>query len=191
MNVEEVGKAIFTMRFGELLLKEPYLLQAGQKHLFSVLSHIQYEKLKPKLTKYEYKDLVVRIQQVLEGIKIHPTTPNNLVRWFYDQLIEAVNRFYVSIADKNLSANDIVGEILLRFDEARDTVEGNVNLYTTLIELLLDNNFIDTDRWDEIKTPLKEYDPELFGDILTKNEVRKLTLRVEKVLIRLKNLKID
>ena len=190
MKDNDLVRAVIIMRFGELLLEEPYLLQVAPNNIHKQFNSINYEVLKSHLPYQQYQDLISRTQIVLEKIKKHPITPNNIARWFYHQLIEVIKNYYNNLSKNELNDNEIAKDILLKFHMAKFTAGEKINLYTTLAECLLQDNLTKTEKLQEAKAILQEFNPEWLGDSYTEEEKQHLFKRMNNLLERLDEIKI-
>jgi len=190
MRNNDLVRVVITMRFGERLLEEPYILQTSQTFILNQLNNVDYEVLTTFLPSQQYKDLINRIQKLTGKIKKHPITFNNTARWFYYQLIEAIKQYYSMLPKNELNDNEIAKDILFKFHMAKFTAGEKINLYTTLAECLLQDNLTKTEKLQEAKAILQEFNPEWLGDSYTEEEKQHLFKRMNNLLERLDEIKI-
>ena len=190
MRDSDLVRAVIIMRFGELLLEEPYLLQIAPNDIHKQFNRVNAEILKSHLSPEQYRELMHRMQSVSKRIQNHPVTPNNTARWFYYQLIEQVHQYHNSLSKNEMNANEIAKEMIYKFRMALSSSGEKVNLYTTIVECFLNNYLMDNNIFNKAKKILEEFDPQSLGNSFTEEEKQHLLKRIQNVLQKLDELNI-
>lgn len=187
MNSGDIQKATVLIRYGEFVLKQPYVYSKSKDLLVGFLNKINYELLKIELSDQEYQDLIERKNKVIHDLEKKELTHNSRAMWYYDEMTSEVNRYYDSITAINKTVDQISKQVLERFSrDCRNTRSEEIVVYTTLSERLLQgsdsNNLIHSIELIRLQNKLKEFNIDVIGEQLSVDEKLKLQTRVEEVL---------
>ncbi|MGN4124585.1 Imm3 family immunity protein [Lysinibacillus sphaericus] len=186
----ETDKAMFCVVISEISISHEKIPYAFKNYMEQSLNELDFKVIKQEnsLTSEQYNDLIYRKDYVLQELKKKPLDYYPRVCWYYDELIEEVQRFFNNLMVENENADSIVTSVLQRFD--RDC--GNTNsekfiVYTTLVENLLNQGLTKVNGIEDVKLVLQSFDIEdITDEQLTEDEQEKLAVRIRNVLSKLK-----
>ncbi|MGG4147571.1 Imm3 family immunity protein [Paenibacillus algorifonticola] len=186
MNKGDLEKATILIRYGELVLMQPYVFHKSKDYIVNFLEEVDCVSLQQELSDVEYQEFVMRKKEVLYNLNNKPLTNNARAMWYYDEMIDEVNCYYNTINLKDKTADEIARDVLERFKRAcRNTKSEKIGVYTTLAERLLEDDLTDSIELKHIRDMLKEFNINEVGEQLSNHEKQKLHLRIEWVLKRL------
>ncbi|MGM1021573.1 MAG: Imm3 family immunity protein [Bacillota bacterium] len=183
MSRSETEKAVILIIYGQLIVsKQSRVLDITRDSLIDKLNRIDFLLIKQeqKLTSEQYNDLQSKYNSVLKNINKMPIDNCRMARWFYEELTEEVNQYFINIRSDNMNAEKITIDILSRFKrDCKNTLSERMIVYTTLGEILLTNDFIIP---DEIVAEIKSFDVNETKDQLLQVEKDRLIKRIKIIL---------
>jgi len=172
MSRSETEKAIILIIYGQLIVTEQLrVLDFTKENLIDKLNHIDFMLIRQEqsLTTEQYDDLQSKYNNVLKNINNMQVDNCRMARWFYEELTEEVNIYFVNFKSDEMNSETITSDLLKRFKrDCKNTISEKMIVYTTLGEILLANNFIIP---DEIIEEIKGFDV---------NETENQLLQIEK-----------
>lgn len=100
MYRSETEKAIILIFYGQLIVSEQSrVLVNTRDNLLEKLNSIDFMTIKQeqKLTVEQYDELQSKFNDVIEKINRMPLDTCRLARWYYEELVEEVNRYFLDI----------------------------------------------------------------------------------------------
>ncbi|MET3210174.1 UNVERIFIED_CONTAM: hypothetical protein ABIC26_003122 [Paenibacillus sp. PvR008] len=183
MSRSETEKAVILIIYGQLVVSEQSrVLDITRDSLIGKLNRIDFLLIKQeqKLTSEQYNDLQSKYNSVLKNINKMPIDNCRMARWFYEELTEEVDQYFINIRSDNMNAEKITIDILSRFKrDCKNTLSERMIVYTTLGEILLTNDFIIP---DEIVAEIKSFDVNETKDQLLQVEKDRLIKRIKIIL---------
>jgi hypothetical protein len=183
MSRSETEKAIILTTYGQLIVsKQLRVLDNTRDTLLKKLNQIDFLLIKQeqKLTTEQYDDLQSKYNSVVEGIKRMPIDICRMARWYYEELIDEVNGYFLSIKSVDMNVGEITNSVLNRFRrDCENTLSEKMIVYTTLGEILVKQS------WDipyEIVSEIKRFDVNDTKDQLLQVEKDQLINLINKVL---------
>lgn len=180
-NSDDMEKAVLMVISAELKVKQPRIYKNTKENYIRDLRLIDFHELKAfiqkgQLNEIEYEELYLRRNRVLQELEKMPVDLCPKARWFYDEIVEIVDRYF----SEKENDNNTIDNILRRFErEFRYRVCAKKIVYTTIAENLI--------RLDETIPPyiINELEDRHFDNSqyeLTEEEERELLERIDKVL---------
>ncbi|WP_415841661.1 Imm3 family immunity protein, partial [Paenibacillus macerans] len=146
MYRSETEKAIILIFYGQLIVSEQSrVLVNTRDNLLEKLNSIDFMTIKQeqKLTVEQYDELQSKFNDVIEKINRMPLDTCRLARWYYEELVEEVNRYFLDIKRNDMNVEQIIRDIFSRFNrDCNNTLSEKMIVYTTLGELLISHFFI-------------------------------------------------
>ncbi|BFH17771.1 Imm3 family immunity protein [Paenibacillus melissococcoides] len=183
MSRSETEKAIILITYGQLIVSEQLrVLVSTRDSLLENLSYINFELIKQEqnLTTEQFNDLQSRYNDVLENIKRKPSDTCRFARWFYDEMINEVNQYFLRINSAALDAEKITTNLLSRFRrDCENTLSEKIIVYTSLGENLVKHNLTVP---NEIVAEIKGFDVDDTKDQLLPEEKNQLKNQIKRLL---------
>jgi hypothetical protein len=183
MSRSETEKTIILITYGQLIVSEQSrLLVNTRDNLLEKLNCVNFLLIKQeqKLTTEQYDDLQSKYNGVLENIKRKPSDICRFARWYYEEMTDEVNQYFLNIKSVEMNVEKITSDILSRFRrDWENTLSEKMIVYTTLGEILITHNFIIP---DEIVAEIKIFDVNNTKDQLLQVEKDQLIKRIKKLL---------
>ncbi|MGZ7445793.1 Imm3 family immunity protein [Paenibacillus sp. TH7-28] len=183
MYRSETEKAIILIFYGQLIVSEQSrVLVNTRDNLLEKLNSIDFMTIKQeqKLTVEQYDELQSKFNDVIEKINRMPLDTCRLARWYYEELVEEVNRYFLDIKRNDMNVEQIIRDIFSRFNrDCNNTLSEKMIVYTTLGELLISHFFIIP---EEILAEIKSFNINDTKDQLLQVEKKQLTERINKIL---------
>ncbi|MGE7129339.1 Imm3 family immunity protein [Lysinibacillus xylanilyticus] len=141
-----------------------------------------------KLTPQQYSDLASRKELVLQKFKKMSLDYFPRACWYYDELVEEVQKFINNFKLENENTDSIVTTVLQRFDrDCENTQSEKFIVYTTLAENLYNQGLTGVDGIEDVKHVLQSFSiKDVSDEQLTEDEQEKLADRIKSVLSNLK-----
>ena len=188
MSRSETEKAIILTTYGQLIVSEQVRVLVNTRDtLLKKLNQIDFLLIKQeqRLTTEQYDDLQSKYNGVLESIKRMPIDTCRMARWYYEELIDEVNEYFLSIKSADLNVEKITNSVLSRFRrDCENTLSEKMIVYTTLGEILVKQNYLIP---DEIVSEIKSFDVNDTKDQLPQVEKDQLINLINKVLEKSNN----
>ncbi|WCF08125.1 Imm3 family immunity protein [Paenibacillus thiaminolyticus] len=183
MSRSETEKAIILITYGQLIVSEQLrVLVSTRDSLLENLSYINFEFIKQEknLTGEQFDDLQSSYNDVLDNIKRKPSDTCRFARWYYDEMTNEVNQYFLRINSSAIDSMKITTNILSRFRRDCDnTLSEKIIVYTSLGENLVKHNLTVP---DEIVAKIKGFDVNDTKDQLLPEEKDLLKSRIKKLL---------
>ncbi|MED4955924.1 Imm3 family immunity protein [Paenibacillus macerans] len=183
MSRSETEKAIILIFYGQLIVSEQSrVLVNTRDNLLQKLNSIDLMTIKQeqKLTGEQYDELQPKFNDVIEKINRMPLDTCRLARWYYEELVEEVNRYFLNIKRNDMNVEQIIRDIFSRFNrDCNNTISEKMIVSTTLGELLISHYFIIP---EEILAEIKSFDINDTKHQLLQVEKKQLTERINKIL---------
>ncbi|WP_339848462.1 Imm3 family immunity protein [Paenibacillus sp. FSL W7-1088] len=186
LNEGEMEKAVIHVLYGELLLRQSKVLVTAKQRTKEDLLSINLNKLKMEITDDQFKDILVRRDEVLQELDMKKLDYCPEVRWYYFEIIDKVKEYFLSQNLEVLSQVEIVNNILERFKrDCMNTLSENITIKTTLLEMLLLNDIPLSENIRILKSELENFDFNEVGEQLSEDEKLDLSIRIKEVLRKL------
>ncbi|MGC5775257.1 Imm3 family immunity protein [Paenibacillus pabuli] len=186
LNEGEMEKAVIHVLYGELLLRQSKVLVTAKRRTKEDLLSINLNKLKMEITDDQFKDILVRRDEVLQELDMKKLDYCPEVRWYYFEITDKVKEYFLSQNLEALSQVEIVNNILERFKrDCMNTLSENITIKTTLLEMLLLNDIPLSENIRILKSELENFDFNEVGEQLSEDEKLDLSIRIKEVLSKL------
>ncbi|QOS76678.1 hypothetical protein JNUCC31_17670 [Paenibacillus sp. JNUCC31] len=186
LNEGEMEKAVIHVLYGELLLRQSKVLVTAKRRTKEDLLSINLNKLKMEITDDQFKDILVRKDEVLQELDMKKLDYCPEVRWYYFEITDKVKEYFLSQNLEVLSQVEIVNNILERFKrDCMNTLSENITIKTTLLEMLLLNDIPLSENIRILKSELENFDFNEVGEQLSEDEKLDLSIRIKEVLSKL------
>ncbi|MEC0105616.1 Imm3 family immunity protein [Paenibacillus taichungensis] len=186
LNEGEMEKAVIHVLYGELLLRQSKVLVTAKRRTKEDLLSINLNKLKMEVTDDQFKDILVRRDEVLQELDMKKLDYCPEVRWYYFEITDKVKEYFLSQNLEALSQVEIVNNILERFKrDCMNTLSENITIKTTLLEMLLLNDIPLSENIRILKSELENFDFNEVGEQLSEDEKLDLSIRIKEVLSKL------
>jgi len=186
----ETDKAIIFVIFSEIAVSHVKILHSFKDYLEKNLTELNFKIIQQenKLTPQQYSDLASRKEHVLQKLKNMSLDYFPRACWYYDELIEEVQRYINNFKLENENTDSIVTTVLQRFDrDCENTKSEKFIVYTILAENLYKQGLTGVDGIEDVKHMLQSFSIEDVSDEqLTEDEQKKLADRIKSVLSNLK-----
>ncbi|KMY31470.1 hypothetical protein ACZ11_04320 [Lysinibacillus xylanilyticus] len=186
----ETDKALFCTIISEISLSHEKIPYTFKNYMEQSLIELDFKVIKQEnsLTSEQYIDLINRKDYVLQELKKKPLDYFPRACWYYDELVEEVQRFINNFKLENENTDSIVTTVLQRFDRDCDNTKSEKFIvYTTLAENLYNHGLTGVDSIEDVKHVLKSFSIEDVSDEqLTEDEQENLADRIKSVLSNLK-----
>ncbi|MGY3187345.1 Imm3 family immunity protein [Lysinibacillus sp. TE18511] len=186
----ETDKALFCTIISEISLSHEKIPYTFKNYMEQSLTELDFKVIKQEnsLTLEQYIDLINRKDYVLQELKKKPLDYYPRVCWYYEELIEKVQKFINSFLIENESTDTIVTGVLQRFErDCRNTNSEKFSVYTTIAENLYIQGLTGVDGIEDVKHVLQSFSiDDVFDEQLTEDEQEKLADRINSVLTKLK-----
>ncbi|WP_145045390.1 Imm3 family immunity protein [Paenibacillus xylanexedens] len=180
-NSDDMEKAVLMVISAEFKVKQPRIYKNTKENYIKDLELIDFQKLKDfiqkgQLNEKEYEELYLRRNKVLQELEKMTVDLCPKARWFYDEIVDIVNRYF----SEKENENNIIEIILKNFErEFRYKACAKKIVYTTIAENLI--------RIDETIPPyiISELEDRYVDNSqyeLTEKEERELLRRIDEVL---------
>ena len=183
MSRSETEKAIILTTYGQLIVSEQLrVLVNTRDNLLNKLNQIDFLVIKQeqKLTTEQYDDLKSKYYAVIDNITRMPIDNCRIARWYYEELVDKVNQFFLRIKRNNMNVEEIKNSVLSRFErDCRNTISEKMIVYTTLGEILITQNHLIP---DDIISEIRSFAVEDTKDQLLPVEKEHLIDLINKVL---------
>lgn len=105
------------------------------------------------------------------------------VCWYYEELIEEVQKYISNFIEENKNTETLVTDVLQRFErDCKNTKSEKYIIYTTLAENLCNQGLITVNGIEEIKNELQSFQIcDISNEQLTEDEQEKLANRIKKI----------
>lgn len=185
-NIGIFEKAIVTVALGELLLRQSKVFIISKENLLSTFESIDSNLLEQHLTPEQLENWLARKERILQDIDKKPVHYYARAFWFYDEMTEEVNQYFMTILLNDKSGKDIATNVLNRFErDCKHSLSENIVVLTTLAENLLQHNLIETDELKKIEQTLNLFNIEDIREQLSDEEMKDLAIRIQNVLAKL------
>lgn len=147
--MENFNQAI--KRISAIDLKIPYTLK---NYMEQSLVELDFKVIKQEnsLTSEQYIDLINRKDYVLQELKKKPLDYYPRVCWYYDELVEEVQKFINIFKLENENTDSIVTTVLQRFErDCKNTKSEKFIVYTTLAENLYNQGLTEVVGIEDVK----------------------------------------
>ncbi|MGA3599131.1 Imm3 family immunity protein [Lysinibacillus agricola] len=186
----ETDKALFCTIISEISLSHEKIPYTFKNYMEQSLTELDFKVIKQEnsLTSEQYIDLINRKDYVLQELKKKPLDYYPRVCWYYEELIEKVQKFINIFLIENENTDSIITDMLQRFDrDCKNTNSEKFIVYTTLAENLYNQGLTEVDGIEDVKHVLQSFSIEdVFDEQLTEDEQEKLAERINSVLTKLK-----
>ncbi|MFF2484368.1 Imm3 family immunity protein [Paenibacillus sp. NPDC058071] len=179
-------KSIVTVALGELLIRQSKVFKMSKEYLLSTLESIDIKGLEPYLTPELFANWNARKDLFLQEIDKKPVHNYARAFWSVDEMTAEVSQFFMNILSQNKSGDEIVLEVLNRFERDRKhSLSEDIVVLTTLAEKLLQNKLTETSDLKSIIFNLKSFNEEEIVEELLEEEWVELGIRIKNVLTNL------
>lgn len=186
----ETDKAIIFVIFSEIAVSHVKILHSFKDYLEKNLNELDFKIIQEenKLTPQQYSDLASRKERVLQKLKNMSLDYFPRACWYYDELVEEVQRFINNFKLENENTDSIVTTVLQRFErDCKNTKSEKFIVYTILAENLYNQGLTGVDGIEDVQHVLQSFSIEDVSDEqLTEDEQEKLANRIKSVLSNLK-----
>lgn len=189
----ETDKAMVFLIFSEITVTHLKVFFSFKNYLEQMLTELDFTVIKQenKLTLEQFNELFTRQKRVLQELKKMPLDYYSRVCWYYDELIEEVQKFLNNLVLENKNVDSLVPTVLQRFDrDCRNTKSEKFIVYTTLAEYLLNQGLTRVKGFQDVKYELQSFCiKDVSDEQLSKDEQKKLAVRICNVLLKIKEYK--
>ncbi|MDM5249106.1 Imm3 family immunity protein [Lysinibacillus sp. G4S2] len=186
----ETDKAMVFVIFSEIIITHLKVLFTFKNYIEQALTELDFTVIKQenKLTLEQFNELFSRQKRVLQELKKMPLDYYSSVCWYYDELIEEVQKFLNNLVLENKNVDSLVPAVLQRFDrDCRNTKSEKFIVYTTLAEYLLNQGLTGVKGFQDVKYELQSFCiKDVSDEQLSKDEQKKLAVRICNVLLKIK-----
>ncbi|WDV05480.1 MULTISPECIES: Imm3 family immunity protein [Lysinibacillus] len=186
----ETDKGIVYIELAEILITHLKAMYTFKSYIENVLIELDFNliKLEKALSQEEYNDLFSRRVHVLQELEKMPLDYYQTVCWYYEELIEEVQKYISNFIEENKNTDTIVTDVLQRFErDCKNTKSEKYIIYTTLAENLCNQGLKSVNGIEDIKNELQIFQVyDISNEQLTEDEQEKLANRIKNVLTRLK-----
>ncbi|MGC7931635.1 Imm3 family immunity protein [Lysinibacillus sp. VIII_CA] len=186
----ETDKGIVYIELAEILITHLKAMYTFKSYIENVLIELDFNliKLEKALSQEEYNDLFSRRVHVLQELKKMPLDYYQTVCWYYEELIEEVQKYIINFIEENRNTDTIVTDVLQRFErDCKNTKSEKYIIYTTLAENLCNQGLETVNGIEDLKNELQTFQVyDISNEQLTEDEQEELANRIKNVLTRLK-----
>ncbi|MFB7158863.1 Imm3 family immunity protein [Lysinibacillus sp. NPDC056232] len=186
----ETDKAMIFVIFSEIAVSHVKILHSFKDYLEKNLTELDFKIIQQenKLTPQQYSDLASRKERVLQKLKNMSLDYFPRACWYYDELVEEVQKFINNFKLENENTDSIVTTVLPRFGrDCENTKSEKFIVYTTLAENLYNQGLTVVDGIEDVKHVLQSFSfKDVSDEQLTEEEQEKLADRIKSVLSNLK-----
>ncbi|MEN1990738.1 Imm3 family immunity protein [Paenibacillus hubeiensis] len=183
MNRGEMEKAVVNIAAATVSLTHTKVYCKFKVHVMEQLLSLNKEKLRSVIQTDEYKDIVERMEKVLEKFEDMAIDQSEFARWHYFEMEKAVKECFATLLNVTRDEDELVGNVLNRFErDCNNTPSENMVIKTTLAELIIRHRIEVKDQFARIKRELERFDILEVGQDLTEFEKKDLSLRIGEIL---------